>query len=152
TCNAEIDRFAHLVIYTALRCLLSGGRSLWERYDNNENLLFREQDFKDPAASKLFEELSRQGDADARVLVGHLLMASVSPLERVPLLEELVDGGTVMPLTPRAEKRIRELLPGAVQAGPVPVELAPPAAPSQSKENADQEKVIPLVPLSVEAP
>ncbi|HYT90834.1 MAG TPA: hypothetical protein VEL76_19145, partial [Gemmataceae bacterium] len=152
TCNAEIDRFAHLVIYTVLRCLLVGGRSLWERHDNNENLLFREQDFKEPASSKLFEELWRLGDADARALVGHLLLASVSPLERVPLLEELVDDGQVMPLTPRAEKRVRELLPGAVQAGPVPVEVAPPAAPSQPKENADREKVIPLVPLAVEAP
>src|SRR5262249_55107298 len=28
---AEADRFAHLVIYTALRCLVHGGRALWER-------------------------------------------------------------------------------------------------------------------------
>src|SRR5262249_14853469 len=124
--DAESDRFARLVIYTALRCLLVGGRPLWERYDNAENLLFREQDFQVPASSALLEELWRGGDADAQALVGHLLLASQDPLDRVPLLDDLIDGGAVLPLTPRQQKRVRELLPGGAQAGPVPVEPAPP--------------------------
>src|SRR5437764_106846 len=35
----EVDRFSHLVIYTALRCLAVVGRPLWERHDNGDNLL-----------------------------------------------------------------------------------------------------------------
>src|SRR5262245_36708393 len=31
--DAEIDRFAHLVIYTAVRCLAAGGKALWEQFD-----------------------------------------------------------------------------------------------------------------------
>src|SRR5262249_23252352 len=45
TYNAEVDRYSHLVIYTALRALAASGKPLWERFDNGENLLFREQDF-----------------------------------------------------------------------------------------------------------
>src|SRR5205823_2625237 len=30
--HAEVDRFSHLVIYTALRCLAVRGRALWERF------------------------------------------------------------------------------------------------------------------------
>src|SRR4029077_3819291 len=37
----ELDRFAHLVIFTAMRCVTWAGRDLWERYDNGDNLLFR---------------------------------------------------------------------------------------------------------------
>src|SRR5262249_28155724 len=44
--SAEIDRFSHLAIYTALRCLIAGGKELWSAHDNEENVLFRESDFK----------------------------------------------------------------------------------------------------------
>src|SRR5439155_11947706 len=33
--NTEVDRFPHLVIYTALRALIRGSRYLWNRYDNS---------------------------------------------------------------------------------------------------------------------
>src|SRR5262249_22483072 len=129
--DAESDRFAHLVIYTALRCLLAAGRPLWEKYDNAENLLFREQDFKDPASSALLEELWRLDDADAGAVGGHRRRASQDRPEQVPLLDELIGGGSVLPLTPRQQKRVRELLPAGTQAGPVPVEPAPsPLAPA----------------------
>jgi hypothetical protein len=58
TYHLEVDRFSHLVIYTALRGLRAGGRPLWERYDNGDNLLFRAQDFRDPGNSPLFRELA----------------------------------------------------------------------------------------------
>jgi hypothetical protein len=132
TYDPEVDRFAHLVIYTALRCLPVGGKALWQKHDNAENLLFREQDFKEPASSQLFAELWGLDDADTRALVGHLLLASQAPLERVPLLEDLVDSGNVLPLTPRQLTRVRALLPGGGQAGPVPVEVVP-ALPSEKK-------------------
>src|SRR5262249_48926939 len=38
----EVDRFSHLVIFTALRAILWGGQPLWARHDREENLLFRE--------------------------------------------------------------------------------------------------------------
>jgi hypothetical protein len=144
TYNTEVDRFAHLAIYTAMRCLLVGGKQLWEKYDNAENLLFREQDFKEPAASKLFEELCQLEDAGARALVGHLLLASQDPLERVPLLEDLVDGGKVLPLTSGQEKRVRELLPSPSPVAPTPVEVV--AVPAPQKNPSSGEIPISIVP------
>ncbi len=46
--NADVDRFSHLVIFSAVHCLLTGNCDLWKRFNNDENLLFREQDFQRP--------------------------------------------------------------------------------------------------------
>ena len=39
TYNAEVDRFSHLAIYAAVRCLMVGRRELWQRFNNGDNLL-----------------------------------------------------------------------------------------------------------------
>jgi hypothetical protein len=119
--HPEIDRFAHLVIYSALRCLAVGGPGLWERYDNGDNLLFREQDFQDPATSPLFQELWQLPDAAARALAGHLFLAARGPLEGVPLLQDLVAGSEVRPLTAAQQDQVEALLgDGASRLRPVP--------------------------------
>lgn len=82
----EIDRFAHLVIFTALRALVVGGRGLWERYDNGDNLLFRQKDFEAPERSPLFQELQQSNDKAVRRLAGLLAQACREPLERTPML------------------------------------------------------------------
>jgi hypothetical protein len=52
-----LDRFPGLAIYTALRaCAVRPG--LWSKYDNGENLLFRDADFYDPSQSPLFDDLA----------------------------------------------------------------------------------------------
>jgi hypothetical protein len=106
----DMDRFAHLLIYTALRCLRVGGEELWQRYDNQENLLFREEDFRQPGKSRLLRELWELKDREARSLVGHLLLASQAPLRFVPALDELVDESGIRPLSDREEARINDLL------------------------------------------
>src|SRR5262249_49289974 len=108
--NGESDRFAHLVIYTALRVLVHGGRERWERHDNGDNLLFRQQDFEQPSASKLFQELLQAKDPAIRALAGHLLLASQALLERVPLLQELVPEGVVPLLNAGDHERIQALM------------------------------------------
>jgi hypothetical protein len=40
-----------------------GGSGLWERYDNGDNLLFREEDLRNPPQSALFRELVRVSEA-----------------------------------------------------------------------------------------
>ena len=108
--NREMDRFSHLLIYTALRCLRVGGEELWQRYDNQENLLFREEDLLQPSKSALMHELWKIPDRDARSLVGHLLLASQGPLENVPTLDELIESSGVRPLSDGEEARINDLL------------------------------------------
>jgi hypothetical protein len=90
TYSPEVDRFPELVVATGLRALALGGRSLWERYDTGENILFAETDLRAPAESKLFAELRGVGDPLLNSLVGQLHAAAVGKLESTPLLEKLV--------------------------------------------------------------
>jgi hypothetical protein len=92
TYGPEVDRFPVLLVATALACLKVGGRPLWERYDNGDNLLFREADLQAPTKSPLFYELLKGTDPLARKLVGHTLDALRGRLESVPLLEEVLSG------------------------------------------------------------
>jgi hypothetical protein len=108
--HAEVDRFSHLVIYTALRALAASGKPLWERYDNGENLLFREQDFKDPAASALFRELWASPDPELGRLAAHLLLAGQGPSEDVPLLDELVGEIEPSALTQKRDEQVQRVL------------------------------------------
>ena len=84
--DPALDRFAGLVVYTALRALAEQP-SLWARYSTGENLLFQAGDFYDPAASPLFEELRRiepvRPLAEALATACYLEPSGVPPLERV---------------------------------------------------------------------
>jgi WD40 repeat protein len=108
--HADIDRFSHLVIYTAIRCLVVAGAGLWSRYENDDNLLFKETDLKDPGDSELFRELWKVSDADAHALVGRLVLAAVAPPRQTPILDDLVHGSTIIRLSLDQEKRLDKLL------------------------------------------
>jgi Leucine-rich repeat (LRR) protein len=90
TYSLEVDRFPLLLIAAALRCIKVGGRALWEKYDNGDNMLFREADLRAPQTSPLFSELERMSNAAAQGLVGHVRRALSAPLEAAPLLEEVL--------------------------------------------------------------
>jgi formylglycine-generating enzyme required for sulfatase activity len=85
----ELDRFSHVVIYTALRALAVGGRPLWDRYDNGDNLLFKQADFESPGRSPLFAELLRMDDPEVHRLAMALIDAARLPMDRTPLLERV---------------------------------------------------------------
>jgi hypothetical protein len=91
TYGLQIDRFPHLVIYTAIRALAVGGRALWEKYDSGDNLLFTQKDLAAPEQAAVFQELRRLNDPQVKKLVETLGQAAQKPVEQVPLLEELVE-------------------------------------------------------------
>ena len=93
--NAEIDRFAHLVIYTALRALAVGGKALWQRFGECGTLLFRETDWNEPGTSGVLQTLWRLPDEAVQNLVGQVILASQGNLADVPLLEQVVDGSAL---------------------------------------------------------
>ena len=64
TYNLDVDRFPLLVVAAGLRCLQVGGRRLWDRYDNGDNLLFKAADFLSPGQSPLFAELLTLNDPE----------------------------------------------------------------------------------------
>ena len=88
--SREVDRFPLLVIYVALRCLVIGGRQLWDRFDNGDNLLFRQQDFEAPGQSPLYSELLLMNHPEVRELTAKLIDAARMPLEQTVLLRDLV--------------------------------------------------------------
>lgn len=109
--RAEVDRFSHLVIYTALYGLSLQGRPLWECYDDGNNLLFTQADFRQPGRSKIFHELWELNEPVLRVLIGHLVLSSQESLERVPLLEDLLpEGEEPAKLTAAQESQVLSLL------------------------------------------
>ena len=110
TYNLEVDRFSHLVIYGSVHCLSVGQRELWDRFNNGDNLLFREADFQEPGKSELFRDLWELGDNDTRALTGRLVLACRRPLTESPLLDEIVTDGHIQPLSPGKLSAVESLL------------------------------------------
>ncbi len=61
--HAEVDEFSDAVIQIAI-CALVRERSLWAKYNNGDNLLFRRRDFLDPRSSPLIADLRALGDPE----------------------------------------------------------------------------------------
>ena len=70
--HGDIDRFSGAVVQIAIRAL-SKKPQLWEKFNNDDNLLFKRQDYLDPSKSQLISELKRLGDdvidAQLRVVI-----------------------------------------------------------------------------------
>ena len=124
----ETDRFSHLLIYTTLRCLIAGGRELWDRHYNEDRLLVGHPDLVAPEDSAVFRELWQLADPAARMLVGHLAMAARSPLGDVPLLGEVVQDGRVVALGKAQQAQVARWLspPTAVSVVEALIASAPP--------------------------
>ena len=92
--GVEVDRFSHLVIYTALRALQTAGKPLWTKFDNGDNLLFRQQDLAAPGSSPVFAELGQHKDPEVRRLTNILAAAATKPINQTPVLSDLVPDTT----------------------------------------------------------
>jgi hypothetical protein len=155
TDSPEVDRFPLLVVATALCCLRVAGRGLWDRWDNGDNLLFKQADFAHPHQSKLFAELLRLPDAEARSVAAQLMAACQKPLEQTPLLEEVFARRPAAVAAPTAGPSY--LAPPPVRVAPqgqVPPIVAPPAAvpPVQEEQPGPGTSVQPEPEVPVYAP
>ncbi len=72
--HAGIDEFSDTVIQIAI-CALARKRSLWDKYNNGDNLLFRRRDFLDPESSPLIADLHALGDPEIREKLEFVLKA-----------------------------------------------------------------------------
>jgi len=156
TYNPEVDRFPLLVISAALRCLMAGGRELWERYDTGDNLLFRETDLRAPEQSDLFAALRELKDPLAVELVNKVAAAVPLPLEQAPLLEELFPERKAAAARPAAKGKqgIVEKKPG--EAGrPAPattIQSEPSTTPAAADAWGGLEQTEPAVSHIRQAP
>jgi len=131
--SPDLDLFPGLVILTALKALEAGGSALWDRYDNGDNLLFSETDFREPAASPLMRELWQTGGPEVRALVGRLAVACRRPIADTPPLDRIAPDGGAAPLDADTARVAADLLddrsaPFAVPEAPaLPNRVEPPA-------------------------
>ena len=72
--HARVDEFSDAVIQIAI-CALMRERSLWDKYNNGDNLLFRRRDFLDPQSSPLIADLRALGDPEISEKLDFLLNA-----------------------------------------------------------------------------
>ncbi|HEY1189625.1 MAG TPA: SUMF1/EgtB/PvdO family nonheme iron enzyme [Gemmata sp.] len=131
TYSPDLDRFPLLVVATALRGLIVVGETLWDKYDNGDNLLFTESDFKHPKKSKLIRELWQTGDPGMHALVGRLAVACAAPFSQTPWLDEIAPGGEPIPLDRSAHQAATMAL--GISA-PVPVRPPLPRPPVSAAE------------------
>jgi hypothetical protein len=114
----EVDRFPLVVIYTALRALCVGGRALWEKYDNGDNLLFREADLRNPRESALFRELIKLNSPEVASLADCLSRAAYKPIDQTPLLEQVAISEKALPPS-TAQDQLVTALPAQSTSGAV---------------------------------
>ena len=152
--SAEVDRFSNLAIYSAIHCLTVGRQELWDRFDNGDNLLFREEDFQDPANSDVFHTLWELPDEDSRSLVGRLVLACDKPLDQTPLLKEVANGH-VFPLTSESHRAVNSILGSSVSfvpaAGVVPDEASPSSTQVNDLLAAEESPPVETLPKTVRA-
>ena len=85
--NKDIDRFAAIVIYTALKAI-TVAPSLWTKYDNGDNILFKGKDFTDPQNSPLFRDLI--GYTELSKLANNLLAICTKDFGDIPVLNDFI--------------------------------------------------------------
>ncbi len=149
--NGDVDRFPHLVIAAALRATLLGGRALFDKFDNGDNLFFKEADLRDPGKAQVFKKLWEMHDDVLCVLIGKLALGSREPLRRTPWLDDLLQTEDGKKLREDEEAKVIEML-GVAPHFTAPKALAAPAA-VQSEFNvfAFEEDAAPAAPARATA-
>ena len=123
--NENIDRFPALVIYVSLLAI-AADPGLFNKFYNDDNLLFRKKDFADPANSECFRILKGNNPDDTvRHLTAELERFCSVGVDLVPELEELLDRVPTQAAATAAS-------PSSAPAPP-PQATAPQAPPSQPR-------------------
>lgn len=87
--NQCIDRFSAIVIYIGLKAI-SINPSLWKKYDNSENILFKSQDFADLQNSNLISDLASISEINP--LIERLIGCCHLDFDRIPSLKDFLLG------------------------------------------------------------
>lgn len=89
--NRSLDHFSSLVIYLSL-IAVADDPGLWERYNDDFQLIFSKEDLADPDNSPVFQELAASKNATVKKLAGKLAAYAKGPADQVPSLEEAIGG------------------------------------------------------------
>jgi hypothetical protein len=123
--NERLDAFSTLVIYLSLRALAIDP-NLWQRFHDDKNLIFKENDFK-PGQSPLLQELKQNADLEIRTLAAALEKACRGAVAAVPTLEEVLKKPEPRPASVPAPD-------WAKLANPLPRPQPGPSGPRKEKD------------------
>lgn len=87
--NKHIDRFSSIVIYTAIKAIITKP-NLWQKYENGDNLLFKGSDFANPNNSTLLKEF--EGYSELARLANNISAICTLEFNRIPSLQEFIGG------------------------------------------------------------
>jgi hypothetical protein len=87
--NKFIDRFSAIVIYTAIKAVITNP-NLWRKYENGDNLLFKGNDFANPTNSALLKEIV--GYSELSRLVNNIAAICTLEFGKIPSLQEFITG------------------------------------------------------------
>ncbi|MCL1933860.1 MAG: hypothetical protein FWF53_08655 [Candidatus Azobacteroides sp.] len=90
--NKDIDRFSEVVIYLGLKAI-SINPNLWQKYDNSENILFKNQDFINPQQSLLIKDLL--AIPEIKTSIDRLVMCCGLDFAKIPSLKDFLSGNFV---------------------------------------------------------
>ena len=121
--DENIDNFPALVIYLSLLAL-AADPGLWDKFYNEDNLLFRKVDYADPSNSQCFHALQNSQDETVRYLTAYVEQRCSDPVESVLNLEGILNQPQGQPApapAPVAAPPRAPYIPGpATPAPPVP--------------------------------
>jgi len=85
-----MDRFSSIVIYLSL-LVLSAKPNLYKKYHDDENIIFKNEDFESPDKSELFKEVSRINNPDIKKLNAELIKYCKSKqLSKIKTVKEIL--------------------------------------------------------------
>lgn len=87
--NKNIDRFSAIIIYIGLKAI-SLKSSLWKKYDNSENILFKSTDYANLRTSRLIKELL--AIPELKLLTERLIGCCYLNFDKIPSLIDFISG------------------------------------------------------------
>ncbi|HBH46092.1 MAG: hypothetical protein A2445_01945 [Candidatus Jacksonbacteria bacterium RIFOXYC2_FULL_44_29] len=86
--NEHVDNFSAILIYMSLGAI-AADKTLFAKYNNGDNLILKEADFKD-LNSPAWIDLAKIQDQVVKDLVDALRDACTKPIDQVPCLEDVI--------------------------------------------------------------
>ena len=151
--DANSDNFPALVIYLSIRAL-SADSSMWQRFNTEDNLIFRKEDFEYPERSECFRALKVIPDSTVLSLASYLEEYCSLPVGQVPDLGVILAAANagesaaprsartqLLPTTP-SQSMARPPSPSAARqiAAPASTSTPPPPAATGVPESGAQKQ------------
>ena len=128
--DGRMDNFPALVIYLSLLAL-AADPSLWDKFYNDDNLLFRRVDYADPSNSQCFHALKGSQNETVRYMAAYLEQCCSHEVDDIPELEVILNQppGQPSPASSSTPAATPPYQPTAAPASPPAPPVPPPPPP-----------------------